>query len=613
MVGPEDEIKNYIKNEAPKLVDNNNKIHINAVYDFNDEELIYDYTYSDVSKKMKEITGDDNFEISVDFIDDDLHKANIKVGYSYTFRHKGEYFWGVYCPTYIEEGSEGFNCYYEMKNVTLVYADEEGRITKSDINTAKELAKKYDKKEFPSYLNVSFEEYVKNERTYDKYMEIFQKNAHIDSLLKDYPGYSIELDTRAGDDSFGKAELLGYGKIIKNGVVLAAADRVRIYQVMKVEVPKSGNYKIEDLIISQVKKLLGDNNAKVEVSYGSSDISNKEVYVISINSSKLSEVISSKTYEISRMDGVIKPSVLSLNSDSMSVSTFVEEVDEETETQEGSSQSENIDLNLDEFKIVSAGTKNVKLSWNKVSGAKGYIVYRSTNNKKWTKVTTTKSSVLTYNNKKLSSGKKYYYKVKAYKVVKKKNKTIVTSKVINTKTKPVAPKVKIKTSSYNSVTVNVSKVTGASKYVIERSTDKKNYTSVGELTKAGNFKDTNVLTGTNYYYRVKACNERCSGYSKVVSVKPSLKKPTLKLVAGKKKVTIKLPGVSGADGYVIVKSTKKNKGFKEVANVDYATKTFDEENLKSKKTYYYKVRAYKLVNGKPVYSSYSKVYKVKVK
>ena len=270
--------------------------------------------------------------------------------------------------------------------------------------------------------------------------------------------------------------------------------------------------------------------------------------------------------------------------------------------------------NLNEFKIASVGEKNVKLSWNKVSSAKGYIVYQSTNGKKWKKLATIKNNnTLTYNNKKLKAGTKYYYKVVAYKVVNKKNKTITTSKVLKTITTPVKPKLKVKTSTYNSVTINVSKVKGASKYIVERSTDKKNYELVAELKKAGNYKDKTVITGTKYYYRVRACSTNCSKNTKVVSAKPALKKPTFKLTSGKNKATIKIAAVSGATGYVVERGTKKNKGFVVIENLAASTKNFGDLNLTSKKTYYYRIRAYRIINGKTVYSPYSKVMKVKVK
>ena len=67
-------------------------------------------------------------------------------------------------------------------------------------------------------------------------------------------------------------------------------------------------------------------------------------------------------------------------------------------------------------KVKNAGsTKNsAKQSWTKVSGAKGYELYRATSkNGTYKKVATT--SKTSYQDKKLSSKKTYYYKVRAYK------------------------------------------------------------------------------------------------------------------------------------------------------------------------------------------------------
>lgn len=66
---------------------------------------------------------------------------------------------------------------------------------------------------------------------------------------------------------------------------------------------------------------------------------------------------------------------------------------------------------------------SIKITWKKVGGANGYVLYRSTSEKgKYKKIATIKkASTVSYTNKNLSSGKTYYYKVKAYRKVKKKN------------------------------------------------------------------------------------------------------------------------------------------------------------------------------------------------
>ena len=95
-----------------------------------------------------------------------------------------------------------------------------------------------------------------------------------------------------------------------------------------------------------------------------------------------------------------------------------------------------------------------------------------------------------------------------------------------------------------------------------------------------------------------------------IIVKPS--KAIIKSIKpGKKKATIKIKKSTGVTGYQVVYSTKKSKGFKSAGVTTKLTLT--KKKLKSKKTYYFKVRAYKTIDGKKVYGSYSKPKKVKVK
>lgn len=72
---------------------------------------------------------------------------------------------------------------------------------------------------------------------------------------------------------------------------------------------------------------------------------------------------------------------------------------------------------------VSAGTNKATLTWNKQSGATGYIVYMSTSkNGVYSKVATIKGgSKSNYTKKNLKKGKAYYFKVRAYVTVNKNN------------------------------------------------------------------------------------------------------------------------------------------------------------------------------------------------
>lgn len=73
-------------------------------------------------------------------------------------------------------------------------------------------------------------------------------------------------------------------------------------------------------------------------------------------------------------------------------------------------------------KVSKESSTSVKITWNKVSGASGYIVYRKTGSGEWKKIKTIKKgSTISYTDKKLTKGKKYTYTVKAYRIVNEKN------------------------------------------------------------------------------------------------------------------------------------------------------------------------------------------------
>ncbi|SDB02819.1 hypothetical protein [Eubacterium oxidoreducens] len=78
-----------------------------------------------------------------------------------------------------------------------------------------------------------------------------------------------------------------------------------------------------------------------------------------------------------------------------------------------------------------------------------------------------------------------------------------------------------------------------------------------------------------------------------------------------KKATVRWKKVSGATGYYVYRSTKKSSGYKKVATVTSAVKYTDKKL--SKKTYYYKIVAYKTVNKIKVKGSKSASAKVKIK
>lgn len=180
----------------------------------------------------------------------------------------------------------------------------------------------------------------------------------------------------------------------------------------------------------------------------------------------------------------------------------------------------------------------------------------------------------------------------------------------------------VQSTQYNKIKVSWKTVAGADNYTIYRSTSKNGtYKKVKTIsdTAATSWTDGSVKTGTTYYYKMKAKvttnKATTSGYSKVKSAKCVPAKPTVTLNSSKaKQIKVSWKKVSGASGYEIYRATSKNGKYKKVTTVKKgSTTSYTNKKLTSKKTYYYKVRAYRTVKGKKVYSSYSSVVSQRAK
>ena len=163
---------------------------------------------------------------------------------------------------------------------------------------------------------------------------------------------------------------------------------------------------------------------------------------------------------------------------------------------------------------------------------------------------------------------------------------------------------------YNNVTLSWNEIPVASSYIIERSTSANgSYTVVKTLDASyTSYKDKGLDTGKTYYYRIKAKynDSKTFSYSSVVSAKLILMKPVLKVNNTKvKKLVLSWKAIPGANGYEVYRATSSSGSYKKIKTL--TTTSFTNTKLKSKKKYYYKVRAYRTVNGKKVYSAYSKI------
>jgi lactocepin len=98
--------------------------------------------------------------------------------------------------------------------------------------------------------------------------------------------------------------------------------------------------------------------------------------------------------------------------------------------------SEKAKVAAPKIKTVS-GKNRITVSWKKVSGANGYVIYRSVKKKSgYKKIATIKeASTVKYIDRNLQAGKKYYYYVKAYHTVSGKKVCGTASNVSQKKSK----------------------------------------------------------------------------------------------------------------------------------------------------------------------------------
>lgn len=174
---------------------------------------------------------------------------------------------------------------------------------------------------------------------------------------------------------------------------------------------------------------------------------------------------------------------------------------------------------------------------------------------------------------------------------------------------------KVISKTYNSATIKWTKFLVARSYIVERST---NLNGPYKVIKTINnnstnyYKDTGLYLNKKYYYRVKAVynDSKSFNYSYRVVAKPTLTTPSITLKnASNHSIKISWGKINGANGYTIYRSTSKNGPYKVVKRV--TTTYYTDKNLVKNKRYYYKVAAYRVIDGKRIYSSYS-LYKSKV-
>jgi len=234
----------------------------------------------------------------------------------------------------------------------------------------------------------------------------------------------------------------------------------------------------------------------------------------------------------------------------------------------------------------SASSGKPMLTWNAVSGATSYKVYRATSQNGTYSLLGTVTAT-SYTNTGAKAGTTYYYKVKA---VNSAGESAYSNVVSGRATVTTLTMGHSSTSGKPQLTWKA--VSGAASYKVYRATTKNGAYSVINTTKALTYTNVGAALGTTYYYKVEALNAsgKSLGFSAVVEGKVA---PVLAVgyssVSGKPQLTWK--AVPGATEYQVYRSTQQNSGYSKI-NTTTAT-SYVNTGAKAGTTYYYRIVAVK--------------------
>ncbi len=247
------------------------------------------------------------------------------------------------------------------------------------------------------------------------------------------------------------------------------------------------------------------------------------------------------------------------------------------------------------------------LTWNAVSGAAKYEVYRArSKDGTYSKYNTTTGTAYT-NSSYLTSGATYYYKVRALDA--NGNAGPYSAVVsVTCRLKLTAPTVTGGNDAQGHPTLKWNAVSGAAKYEVYRARSKDgDYIKYSTVTGTSYTNTSYIENGNTYYYKVRALDANGTAGPDSTPVSVTYKAPFgAPLVTGSKdsqgRPALKWDKVTDAAKYEVYRARSKN-GTYSLMSTQSATGYTNTSYLANGTTYYYKVRALKANGTASAYSS----------
>ncbi len=275
-----------------------------------------------------------------------------------------------------------------------------------------------------------------------------------------------------------------------------------------------------------------------------------------------------------------------------------------------------------QIKVSRAAYNQLKISWKAVPGANEYkVLYKKSKNGFFTPLMTVSGTSAIHTISSDQYAGSIYYAVLPCKVINGKQHTGAISSTVSNYTVADKPaNITPKLYGYRQIKVTWDKAEGATGYKVEYKKSGSSKWSFLEFSADTSAKISKATSGKKYYFKITPYttsklykSKRLSPNYATASVY-TLKKLSAPKVskASSKSVYVKWTNISGESGYQIACSTNKSKGFKIIKTVNKSYSKCKVSAPKNK-TYYYKVRAYKVVDGKKIYAPWSSVKAYKLK
>lgn len=263
------------------------------------------------------------------------------------------------------------------------------------------------------------------------------------------------------------------------------------------------------------------------------------------------------------------------------------------------------------LKSPTATYLGTNISWNSVTGATGYAVYRKTGTENWKMIDTTTSASYT-DSSVLTNGRTYYYTVRAYRGSEKEALGNKYSSTYWTSFDPngvraiyvTAPSINNMTTADSGIKLSWTAISGVSGYAVYRKTADGSWGMIGTTSSTSYTDQNNLKGGTDYYYTLRAYTGTLStaqsnkynaaywsGYDNSGMKSKYIAEPVLRnTTASSLGTVISWKPVSGASGYAVYR--KAAGGNWATIDMTSSTSYTDTDQLTNGATYYYTVRAY---------------------